>query len=304
MLYLAALAYAILASTFTLAKLAVSTCHPLFLIGVRMLCAGPLLIIFHKLKKGSSLRIKKEDFFTFFKIGIFHIFIPFCFEFWSLQYITSAKTAIIYSLTPFISAILSYFLLGTKYNWLQALGLLTGLLGLLSIFMAKGDIEHFAGEFMYVSVPEFVLIISVISASFAWFLIKDLMKKGYGIGHINGVSMLIGGILSFSLWLIFFSHEPVLTKSPQEFMLWTGLLILVSNVIVYNFYGWLIKHMSINLMSVTGFLCPIFASFYGWYFLNEEIGLIHVIALAMVISGLWLFYIAEKKMSAKVNFKY
>jgi drug/metabolite transporter (DMT)-like permease len=294
MIFLAVIEYAILAFTFTLAKIAVQHADPVFLIGVRMVASAPLMFLVHYLHKNNSFTIHKIDRPKFLLAGIFHIFLPFIGEFWALQFVSSSKTAITYSLTPFIAAILSYFLLKKKLKIKQTIGLIIGLLGLMPIFFSPDDIQFVGGEFFYTSVPELVLLLAVISSSYAWFIVSDLMKKGYGISLINGIAMLLGGIFSLTFWYIS-SDKPPIHGDLGQFFLWTGLLIIVANVIGYNFYGWLLKHLSITFMSALGFLCPIFASIYGVLLLKENLGISHLIALVMVTLGLWIFYREEMK---------
>lgn len=293
MIFLAVLEYAILASTFTIAKVAVGYADPLFLIGVRMVVSAPLMLLIHKTQKNGSFKIAKRDIGSFILVSLFHIFLPFVGEFWALQFMSSAKTAITYSLTPFIAAVLSYFILRKKISSKQTLGLVIGLLGLLPILISGDDVDLLGGEFFFVSMPEIVLLIAVTSASYAWFLVSDLMKKGYGISFINGVAMFFGGVLSLVAWYASAGDTSPIHGDTNEFLLWTALLIIVANVVSYNFYGWLLKHMSITLMSAIGFLCPIFASLYGLVLLNEALGLTHLIALLMVGVGIWLFYREE-----------
>ncbi len=292
MLFFAILEYAILASTFTIAKVAVNHADPLFLIGVRMVVAAPIMLLIHQFQRSNSFVIKKSDWLWFILVSIFHIFLPFIGEFWALQYVSSAKTAITYSLTPFVAALLSFLLLKKKISKVQLLGLVIGLLGLVPIFASGDDLAYFAGEFLYISVPEIVLLLSVMSASYAWFIVADLMNKGYGISLINGIAMLIGGFFSLILWWLVGDQDP-LKGSLSDFVLWTGLLIVVANIISYNFYGWLLRHISITLMSAIGFLCPIFASLYGLLLLDEKLGFSHLIALLMVGIGIYLFYREE-----------
>lgn len=303
MIYLAILEYAILASTFTIAKVAVGYADPLFLIGVRMVVSAPLMFLVHRLQKNNSFRMAKPDLGTFILVALFHIFIPFVGEFWALQFMSSAKTAITYSLTPFIAAILSYIILRKKISSKQTLGLVVGLLGLLPILISGDEVDLIQGEFFMISLPEIVLLLAVTSASYAWFLVAELMKKGYGISYINGVAMLIGGLLSLIVWYFNAGDVSPIRGDLSAFFLWTGLLVLVANVISYNFYGWLLRHMSITLMSAIGFLCPIFASLYGLILLNEQLGLTHLAALIMVGVGIWLFYREEVRNNGPRKFQ-
>lgn len=294
MIFLAIIEYAFLASTFTIAKVAIRYADPLFLIGMRMVCAAPIMFFIHYLQQKNSFRIHRRDATKFLKVSVFHIFVPFVAEFWALQYVSSAKTAITYSLTPFIAALLSYILLRKKLTAKQTLGLIIGLLGLMPILVSRDEVALSGGLF-FVSVPEIVLLIAVTSASYAWFIVADLMKRGYGISLINGVAMLFGGMFAFILWYFVSGDQSPITGTMQEFLLWTAALIVVANVISYNLYGWLLRHLSINFMSAIGFLCPIFASIYGFVLLNEDIGIYHVTALVMVCFGLWLFYRDEMR---------
>lgn len=299
MIWIAVIEFAILASTFTIGKVVVGFCDPLFLIGVRMIAAAPLMFLVHYWQKENSFKLHKKDLLKFFLVSVFHIFLPFIGEFWSLQYVSSAKTAIIYSLTPFIAAVLSYFLLRRKLTFKQSAGLLIGLLGLMPIFFSGDEIAHMAGEFLYISVPEIVLLFSVTSASYAWFVVADLMQKGYGISLINGVAMLVGGLLSLVLWYVVAGDQEPIRGELSTFLWWMALLIIVANVISYNLYGWLLRHISITFMSAIGFLCPIFASIYGILLLGENLGISHLVALIMVGVGLWLFYREEIKIAAR-----
>lgn len=301
MILLAIFEYAILASTFTLAKVAVKYADPLFLIGIRMVFSAPLMFMVHYWQKANSFKIDKKDGVKFLKVSVFHIFLPFIGEFWALQFVSSSKTAITYSLTPFIAAVLSYFLLRKTLAPIQSIGLIIGLLGLMPIFFSGDEVTYVTGEVLHVSVPELVLLLSVISASYAWFVVAGLMQRGYGISLINGVAMLVGGIFSLILWFFVSDDVSPIKGDLSSFLLWTSLLIIVANVISYNLYGWLLRYLSITFMGALGFLCPIFASIYGVFLLKEQLGMSHIIALVMVCLGLWLFYREEMRKSIRVD---
>ena len=293
-MFLPVLLYAILASTFTIAKIALSYAKPFFLIGFRMTVAGILMLGFLYLFKRKSFIIKKEDRWLFFKASIFHIYLAFILEFWALQYLTSAKTNLIYSSTPFIVAVLAYFLLSERLSFKQFTGMLIGLSSLIPILATQNGTQ-LAGEILTVSYPEFILLLAVISASYAWFIVKELLAKDYSLLMINGVSMLTGGIFAF---FTSFAIEGFTTTSIYDFwpfLFWTMLLVLVANVIVYNFYGWLLKKYSITFVTSAGFFCPIFGAFFGWFFLGEQITWHYFLALALVALGLHVFYKEEKK---------
>ncbi len=297
-MFLVILEYLILASTFTIAKATLFYAKPFFIIGFRMTLAGILLLGFKYFTDKRSLKIYKSDWWLFLKTSLFHIYLAFILEFWALQYLTSSKTNLIYSTTPFIAAVLAYFIFAEKLSKQKSVGMLIGLFGLIPIFLTQTDPRESAMQLFSFSVPELVLLGAVFSATYAWFVIKKLLIKGYSLVVINGVAMLIGGIFALFTSFIFegIKTSPVFDLWP--FLFWVLLLILVANIISYNLYTWLIKHYSITFVTFAGFLCPVFGGFLGWFFLGEHITWHYYFALACVTVGLYVFYKDEIKLKA------
>lgn len=284
--------YALLATTFVIAKLALAYAHPFFLIGVRMSLAGLILGTWLLVRSPDRLKIKKEDFFSFLKISFFHVYLAFTCEFWSLQYLSSAKTNLIYTSTPFIAAILSYIILKERLSWKKAAGLTLGLIGLMPVTFTN-ESNPACGWFQDEMLPEAILMIAVVSASYAWFEIKKMMNKGYSLVLINGFAMLTGGVASLlSSWMIFGS-ESFAVEQPMEFFKYVALMIIVSNLIFYNAYAWLMKKYSITFLTFAGFLSPVFGAIYGHTLLNEAIGWQYGASLALITLALYIFYKEE-----------
>lgn len=294
-MFLVFLEYLILASTFTIAKITLFYAKPFFIIGFRMILAGIILIAFKYFTDKKSLVIEKKDYWLFFKSSIFHVYLAFIPEFWALQYLTSSKTNLIYSATPFIAAILSYFIFAEKLTRKKIIGMLIGVFGLVPIFLTQTDPRESAMQIFSFSLPELVLLCAVFSATYAWFIIKKLMNKGHSLVVINGISMFVGGVFSLLTSFVFegIKTSPVFDFWP--FLFWVLLLILVANVISYNLYAWLIKQHSITFVTFAGFLCPVFGAFLGWFFLGEHISWHYYFALSCITVGLYIFYKDEIK---------
>lgn len=286
--------YALLASTFIFAKKAVSLANPCFLIGFRMVTAGLILLAYQYFFLKESLQIRKQDLWLFFKTALFHIYFAFILEFWALQYISALKTTLIYSATPFIAALLSYCLLDERLSKKQIFGILIGLVGLAPVVLASANGIEATMEVARISIPEIVLLCAVISASYAWFMVKELMNKGYHLGLINGFAMLIGGVLSLVTSGIVEGFASPVHDWPN-FLLWVFMLILVANIIVYNMYGRLLQTYSITFISFSGFLCPSFGALYEWLFMSGEVTWHYLASILFVTLGLYVFYRDELK---------
>ncbi|MFA6263437.1 MAG: DMT family transporter [Candidatus Babeliales bacterium] len=297
-MFLVVVLYALLALTFPLAKKAVCYAHPSFLIGFRMLIAGTFLLSYQYLFKRARCSINRSDWWLFFKTSLFHIFFAFTLEFWALQYVTALKTTLIYASTPFIAAILSYLLIKEHLSLHKIIGIVIGLCSLLPVIAAATTGPESAMEVARISLPEICLLGSVISATYAWFLVKELMIKNYSLSLINGVAMFIGGVLSMILAAFVggFNH-PVSAWMP--FLGWVGLLILVANIVVYNLYGWLLHRYSITFLTFAGFLCPSFGMLYEWLFMGGVVTWNHLISLVLVTFGLYIFYRGELRVRGR-----
>lgn len=287
-MFLVILVYALLACTFIVAKYAVGLADPLFLIGFRMTVAGTILLLYYYRSNRSVLKSEPSlSWSDSAQVAFFHVYVAFVLEFWALQYLTVSHTTIVYSLTPFITALFSYVLLGERLSVRQVGAVLLGFGGItLSSIMSLP--EACGNDFMLLAT--LVLFLAVVSASYAWFIIKKLLDKGHSLNKINGVSMLYGGIASFVTWgccNIGSFTQPV--ADWGLFLLSVGMLILLSNIIVYSLYGFLIQRYSLTFITFAGFLCPIFGSILDYFCFKQPLCIYDIIAIVSVTAGLWLF---------------
>jgi drug/metabolite transporter (DMT)-like permease len=284
--------YALLAATFLLAKVSVQYADPFFLIAFRMILAGIILLSYYYLiHRGTKKLITKSLLKPFIAIIFFHVYFSFVPEFWALQYISSIKVNIMYSITPFVTAILSYYLLRERMSALRVVGILSGFIGLVPVLIGKGNEINFA-EIFSISLPELMLLFSIGSGAYAWFLIKKMMDRGYSLIIINGLSMFWGGILSMFTWIFIYMNgtTTAIVYDWKLFLLTVMGLIIMSNIIVYSLYAWLVQKYSLTLIAFAGFLCPLFGAVYGYFLLGEELYWYHAIAVVGITFGLYCFY--------------
>ena len=284
------LMYAALAASFTVAKTVLSYAKPFFTIGARMMTAGTLFLMFQYLTDRKKFFIKKEDILAFLKVTLFYIYLSFIPEFWALQFLGSAKVTILYSITPFLAAGFAYFLVSERITRQKFLGMAIGVCGMMPILMTQ---DNGYAEIAQISLPELVLLVAIVSGAYGWFPIKRLMNKGYTLPMINGITMFVGGFwaLLTSFYFEGMTISPVSSWGP--FIFWLFALIVLSNGIFYNLYGWLLRSYSFTILSFAGFLTPIFGSFFGWFFLGEKISWHYWAALVLVSLGLFVFYREE-----------
>lgn len=284
--------YAILAATFIFAKQTLNYAPPFFILGLRMTLGGGVLLAYAWCTQAK--KICREDIGLFIATMFFHIYLTYTLEFWALQYVSALKTTIIFSATPFITALLNYFIHQEGLTPKKLCGILIGLVGLLPMFIEQASTVGSSYDLLQVSLPEVVLLVAVTSAAYAWFIIKKLMIKGYATSTINGFAMFVGGLASFlTAGLTENLSNPISNVLP--FVGWLGLLILSSNIIMYNMYAWLLQRYSIVFVSLTGFLCPSFAALFDWFFITGTYSITAFVATIFIGFGLMIFYSDDQK---------
>lgn len=312
-MFLVLVLYMLMASTFTFAKAALYYVPPLLFIGVRMIIAGFLLLAYVWVTSPEKLRIERQHWGALAQIILFHIYGAYIFEFVGLCSVSSSKACLLYNLTPFITALFSYLMLGTRLTRKQCWALGIGFLGFIPLLLSTSDQESTQGSFLALSSGELWILGSVCCAVQGWMVMKKLVRSGYSPFAINGIGMFFGGLLAFLTSLIVEGMPHIIpTHEPLSFPLhsWLAhystsplfmsgvyiiLLIMIGNIIGYNLYGYLLKSYSATFMSFAGFTSPLFAALYGWFLLGETVTIWFFVSLIIVFYALYLFYQDEMR---------
>ena len=312
------LVYLLYACTFSLGKLILGYIDPIFFIAIRMMFAGALLLLVRKYIQKKPLQFSWNDKKLFALIVCFHIYIAYVLEFVALRDMNSTKVAIFYNFQPFITEALLYFSSSRRRISIQKIiGLCIGFVGMLWILFADSNSEEaIVWSNFTVSVPEILLLISVVSTAYGWIVVHKLVNKGYSALHINGIGMLIGGFAALITSLTFEGvprlHIPTTVPFQDLFAslqaqvgftnahllflgVYCGLMILIANVIGYNLYSYLLNFYSPTFLSFAGFIAPLFAAVIGWVLLGESITYHFFGSLTLVTIGLWLLYRDEQQ---------
>jgi drug/metabolite transporter (DMT)-like permease len=290
--------FALFASVFTVGKTALEFSQPFFLVGIRMFIAGILLLAYEYFKNPQNIRFRKQDFWAIFKLAVFNIYLTNTFEFWGLQYLSSFKTCFIYSFSPFISALISYFVFSETMTRRKWIGLSIGCIGFLPILFSNEGGENVTGKVFFFSLPEIAVMLACVSSVYGWILLKDIVRnRQYSPLFVNGISMLIGGVIALIHSSITETWNPVPVTDFLIFAECGITLIVISNFICYNLYGYLLKKYSATFLSFAGFTTPMFTAIFGWIFLSETISIEFYLSVSIVFTGLYLFNQEELKLS-------
>lgn len=295
------LLYALFAGVFTIAKTGLEYTQPLFFVGTRMMLAGVILLGYLYFFKRDQFQIKSLPWWKVIRLAACNIYLTNVFEFWGLQYLTSSKTCLIYSLSPFVSALLSYFIFSEKMTWRKWLGLSVGFIALLPVLLNDTPQEHLGGHFLFLSWAEIAVMMAAICSVYGWILLRQLVKDaGCSPFLANGLSMFFGGAISLIHSRFVETWDPIPVTSMLPFLECSILLIIISNIICYNLYGALLKKYSATFMSFAGFSTPFFTALFGWLTLGEVVAWPFFLSTLILFLGLLIFYQEELRREVKI----
>lgn len=312
-MWLILLSYLLMASTFTAAKTSVFYMKPIFFVAFRMIIAGLLLFSYIYWFAREKWRIHRSDLKLLFSIVIFHIYIAYIFEFWALSSITSSKACLLYSLSPFITALLCYLFYDQRLSLQKWFAMILGFCAMIPILVVHSAQEESLFSIGFLSLAEIAMLIAVAASAYGWILMKELINREYSPVMINGFGMLGGGILALMTAFYYEGGQPfLLVDAPQDKLgqmllphlgvfLTTitmafgcmAFLILIANIIGYNLYGYLLRHYSPTFLAFAGFITPFFTGIFGWFFLSETLSLAFLISFGLTIISLYIFYKSE-----------
>lgn len=294
--------YAVWSSVFSLGKIALELSPPLFLTAFRMLLAAALLLGYLILRNRASFRFSRQQWIYLGLLSIFSIYLTNAFEFWGLQHLSAAKTCFIYSLSPFFAALFSYLHFKEKMNRRKWIGMMIGFLGFIPLLATQKGADELLTTIPFLSWPELAMVGASVCTAYGWILLRLVISpqdknetKPISPAMANGISMLIGGSLALvhSFWIDSWTPLPIETEHLGSFFQSILFMAIISNVLCYNLYGFLLKKFTATFLSFMGLFSPIFASINSWFFLHEKPSGVIFLSTAIVSFGLWLIYSAE-----------
>lgn len=288
-MYLVFFLYALLASTFSIGKVLLLLLPPIFLISIRMIIAGTILstvwYIFDR-----EISIKQRDWWLFGVIILFHILLPFTAEYIALQYISPSTACLMYNLSPFISALFSYFIFNELMTFKKWIGFIIGIIGILFYLQSQCCVDF------GFSWPNLLMLISVITSSLGWIFVRLLVKnKGYSTLLVNGFSMFVGGWIALPISSFFEGPMSIDIIHIPHIIGLLALMIFITNILFYNLYGYLLKKYTATFLSFAGFVTPLFAAFFEWILFGTIVPHEFFVTVCIVGAGIFIFYQEELK---------
>jgi len=303
--YLVFLAYFLLASGFSANKVLLGWLPPTFFVGIRMLCAGLIMVLWNY-RKSHRLRFKyfKKDLFVICGIALFTTYFPSLLKAYGLKGLPSSKAAMIGSCDPFVTAMYAYVLWKERLSFKQFIGITLGFLGVMLLMTGGSLSEQSLHAWFIFSWPELAAFGAVIVGRYGWILVRSLLKKErYKPTEINGLSMLLSGVLALITSFFIDPISSISIPSTSKFLFFFGYTIVAGNIFGYGLFAYCIKKYRLTFVSLAGFSIPLFVTLIGWAFLGEQLTLLFGASAVIIFFGLLIFHRDNLRKHARKNVK-
>lgn len=288
-----AIACLIWGSTWMVIRISLDSFTPFLSAGLRFLMASVFIYSLMKLK-GIRIQTDRLSVTLYLLMGFFSFVIPFGLVYWGEQYIPSGLASVLFAVNPFFVAIFSYyFLVSEKVGVHKIIGIVLGFAGLLVIFS-----ENLSGD-LPVYLPGMLAV--VISAVMQGGLQVTIKKYGGNLHPLsmNLVPMMIAGVVMSATGLLFENLSRVNFSASGVMAI--AYLALFGSLVTFTSYYWLLKRVSVIILSLIAFITPIIAVILGWIFLGETLAPRHLVGGVMVLSGLLVTTLGNVKSFRKIS---
>jgi drug/metabolite transporter (DMT)-like permease len=199
--------------------------------------------------------------------------------FTAMQEISAATTALIGSLTPLLTAVLSGPLLGERFRWLQWAGFLLGIIGVaivvgfdyvnLGVGIGGGIAAAFAG---------------VLSMTFGT-LWHARVARGLPLLATNATQMAASAVVCFVIMTLV---ETPRIEWTQPAMLAFGYLTVGVSLGGMGLYLLMLRHGAAGKVAANFYLTPGTAAVLAFLILGETLRIEALVGLALATAGVWL----------------
>lgn len=254
---------------------------PFLFAAIRQIIAGVLLV-------GFLYLVKKEKFpsWNVLRIQAFRGFLLITcgngLVSWAEVFVPSGLAAIICSTMPVMVILINLTVNRSEVpNWIIALGVITGLSGIMLVF------SEYLGDFAN---PNYRIgIILIFVATFTWAIGSILTKrKNYDTNpFLNaGMQMFFGGIFCLPFSFVFDDLSHVVFSTEVVFAL--SYLIIMGSVAAFSMYAYTLSKLPITIASLYSYINPLVAVVLGWLVLSEKLNMKIGLAFLITVLGIYL----------------
>lgn len=275
------------ASAFAAIKFALEDLGPVWTAASRVSIGFLALIPFAIFQK-SAFKITKSNLGTIFVVSLLVTVIPFIMISWGLQFIDSGITALLMGTTPFMAMLLGHFFTNDEsINRYKLLAVAVGMAGILLI-VGPDAVKNLGST-------SFVAQLAIIGAGFCY-VSGGILIRRVDMKPIPFTTLALGiGAVCLIILALWFEGVPAKIPGTHALMalVWLGLF---PTGLAYILRFYLVRKVGVSTFAIGMNTIPVFGIVFGAILLNEAVEIKTIIALCLVISGLFIARLGAPKL--------
>jgi len=284
---LAVLVTIIWSTSWVLIKIGLADIPAMTFAGLRYMLAS-LLFFPLLLKKDIRTQIKRlsgRDWAMMVALGVVLYMFGQGGQYLGLAYLPSVTVSLILNLSALFVAVVSSITIKEKLNWLQWLGVLLNLAGVL-VYFNPGN--HIQGNWL----GWFFAILCLLGNSVGSIIGREVNRKAHI--HpivITGISMTIGSVLMLGTGILWQGLPPLSAQS-----IWIIVILAVINTAVcFTLWNYTQQTLLATETTILNNTMLVYISILAWIFLGEKQSALGIIGLILALAGAMLVQIQLKK---------
>jgi drug/metabolite transporter (DMT)-like permease len=249
---------AIWGASFLFISVAVHELSPSFLMFVRVLIAGLVLLVYALILK--SIPDWRRYWRVFLIVGLFNSALPFTLIALSEKTLSASMAAILNSTTPLFTALLASLWGRENLSPQKMLGIVLGIIGVI-VLVGGSPLD---------STTEFYFAVGYSLLAALCYGIGTVYASRNISGKMPGLHASIGQMFGAALVLTIPAATAIPTALPSMNAIWAlAALTLVSTSFAYLIYFYLLQNVGATRTASVTFLVPVFGSIWGIIFMQN-----------------------------------
>jgi drug/metabolite transporter (DMT)-like permease len=280
---IAAIHQALMGGTFVFARIALQQADPFTVAFIRFSVAGSILFAASRWRtRGSrAAPIPTADWKRIWVLGIGIIFGNQLLYLYGQAYTTAAHGALLFTLTPVFAYLMAIWRGGEKWSALKGIGIFLAVGGSACILLERGL------QLDWTSLKGDVIIFLAVVAWAAYLVCGKPLVRKYGAFRASAYTLAAGAAVYAPFGLVCFLTADLSRLDTAGW--WSiGYVTMVTSVIGYSIWYWLLKFMEASRVSVLSNAQPIVAGILGYIMLGETLSAPFLIGAVVIMAGVIL----------------